>query len=156
MGQEIEDRAQAVRGSLGDPGSATTSVWSRTPTTCRDRYAAGKSTPVSERIFSARPGTSNSTTSRTASGVRSLGATPVPPVRTIRSAWREYAVSRMARAICCRSSARIWRDTISCAIPDARRASSQAGPPRSSRSPAATPSDTVMIATRIVIPRIIH
>ena len=41
---------------------------------------------VSTRIFSASPGTSKSIASRTPSGVRSRGATPVPPVRRIRSA----------------------------------------------------------------------
>src|ERR1700693_1272887 len=51
-----------------------------------------------------------------------------------------------------RSSGTTSRRPIAYGVPEESRASSHAGPPRSSRSPRATPSDTVTIATRIVMP----
>ena len=55
------------------------------PAIPRDQTACTVFFRLAWRMASASPGTSVAITRRVASGVRSVGATPVPPVVTIRS-----------------------------------------------------------------------
>jgi hypothetical protein len=69
-----------------EPGRLTMSVPPATPASPRDKIAAA--TPAAapaERMASATPGISRSSTRRVISGVKSAGVSPVPPVVTTTS-----------------------------------------------------------------------
>ena len=130
-GTSAEDRrAGSPPRPWASPGSATTSVLLRTPTTCRERYAAGKPREVSARIFSASPGTSKSIDLAHALG-RAVAR------RDARAARQQDQVGLArvgAHADGARDLLRLVRagpraTTTRCSIPDCRSASSQAGPP---------------------------
>ena len=78
--------ASPSRTPLVDPGRLMMSVRARTPASPRESAARGKVVSESNRMRSAIPGASRSSTARVASGVRSRGARPVPPVVSTRSA----------------------------------------------------------------------
>jgi hypothetical protein len=134
------------RAPRGLPGRLTRSLPFRTPTTPRESAALGVFFTPSMRISSASPGTSFSITARVASGVTSLGPSPVPPeVKTASQSSRSVKVSRRRR-IWSRSSGRT-----SGAITTQPRASSNsrtAGPERSSRCPLAAASLSTRILAR--------
>ena len=81
---------------LGLPGRQITSAESITAARLRERIALGVIFIDSIRITSPKPGNSRNAISRTASGVTSRVATPVPPVVRIR--WQPlFTCSRSAR-----------------------------------------------------------
>ena len=67
----------------GRPGRLTISVEPRIPAVCRDRIAVGTCFKLSERINSPNPGIIRVHAATVASGVKSRGAGPVPPVVNI-------------------------------------------------------------------------
>jgi hypothetical protein len=69
----------------GLPGKFTISVPPAIPVTPRDSMAIGVWRSEVARIASAIPGASRSITARVASGVKSSGVKPVPPVVKISS-----------------------------------------------------------------------
>src|SRR5262249_55713255 len=76
-----------------EPGRLTIRVRPATPASPRDSAAVGTFSRPNARMASAMPGTSVPITARVASGVRSVGEMPVPPVVTMTS----YPASTPAR-----------------------------------------------------------
>ena len=74
------------RTALGLPGRLTIRACLRMPAAARESMARGVIWRDCHRMASAMPGAGRSTTDRVASGVRSVGEKPVPPVVRIRSA----------------------------------------------------------------------
>ena len=68
------------RTARGEPGRLTTSAPPTVPATPRESIPCGVFSSDFARRASAIPGTSRSITRRVASGVRSFGESPVPPV----------------------------------------------------------------------------
>src|SRR3954469_16743142 len=100
----------------------------------------------SARIVSAKPGASRSITERVASGVTSLGVSPVPPVVKIRS--QPPSMKWCSRSsISAKSSGTTSIPTTS--QPASSAAAASLGPDRSSASRAATRVETVRIAARM-------
>ena len=126
----------------GLPGTLITSAAPSVPHTARLKLAIGVSLRPSARINSATPSSSRSHTVRVASGVTSRGPMPVPPVVTTKRAMP--AAFRIASSIRSRSSGTVTRDTVW--KPFASNVRAKAGPDRSSRSPRAQLSLTVMTA----------
>ena len=70
----------------GEPGRVTISARPIVPATPRDKTDVGTTSRDTRRSASAMPGTSRSSSGRTASGVTSVGVSPVPPVVSTTSA----------------------------------------------------------------------
>ena len=79
MGQDIDNGFERLDGPLGRPGDIENEALDRRR---RRRHAKGARGDLTARMASARPGASRSITVRVASGVRSVGENPVPPVVT--------------------------------------------------------------------------
>src|SRR5512139_690718 len=69
-----------TRIEAGRPGRLTIRLEPRMPATWRDRIAVGTCFKLAERIISPNPGISRVHAAIVASGVKSRGAGPVPPV----------------------------------------------------------------------------
>src|SRR5208337_2785642 len=132
---------------FGLPGKFTMSVRCRDTTRPRDNSAVGVfSTPL-RRISSAKPGMLCCATSSVASGVLSRGPSPVPPVVNSRSTRFESASSRNWLRTLPGSSEH--RSVAFTSQPNSRQRCTRAGPERSMRSPRATESLIVSMATRM-------
>ncbi len=151
MGQQAEDRAQTVGRALGRAraGPRRASCAARRRPGARDTPPGN---PARSPPASSRPGPAPRTRSPPARPRASGRAARRPFRRSERSGPppRRRPVMRTTRATCLGSSGSVSRATMWCSDPDPRRASSQAGPPASARAPAATPSETVTIATRML------
>src|SRR5665648_574716 len=111
-----------------DPGRLTTRVRPATPLMPRDNMADGMPAPTpAARMASAIPGTSRSTTRCVASGMPSVGVSPVPPVVTTNTAPVEMA-ARRATSTWGPSATTTASPT---ARPQPRSASTMIGPARS-------------------------
>ena len=147
MGQDRQQRSEALADTLGLPGRFTITVPPRDPATARDRAAIGVCRVPSRRISSPNPGASRSRTARVASGVTSRGPKPVPPVVTTRANPRWSARSRRTVSMAGRSSGTAARAATS--NPASRSNASAASPEPSARVPWVTPSETVTTAARM-------
>ena len=115
-----------------EPGRFTTTVRPATPARARLSAAVGVAARPAVRIASATPGSSWSSTARVASGVRSPGFTPVPPV--VMSTDGDPATApRMASA----TSASATTTGASTSKPRSWSQSTMTGPVVSSAEPAA-------------------
>ena len=139
----------------GFPGRLMMSVFPRIPAIWRESMAVGTVSRLTRRINSPKPGSSLPTTEDVASGVRSLGDGPVPPVVRIKSAAaRSQRSSSACRTESTPSGTRRRSDTHSVAMTRLSH-SSIAGPPRSSYSPWLARSETVNIPMRTMLnPRV--
>src|SRR5690606_25742022 len=110
-----------------DPGRLTISVRPATPARPRESAAVATFSRPYARMASAMPGTSWSMTRRVASGVRSVGEMPVPPVVTTTS----YPASAPARSAASTGSPSGTICGPSTVKPSRHRPSAISGPPRS-------------------------
>ena len=137
------DRRRAIRGRpSGCPGRLTTSVRPTTPTRPRDRSASGVDRAAGRAHRLGQPGhLVVDDGARSPAASRRAGVRPVPPVVTIRS-WPVGAVDERVARSRPRSSGDEPRGRPRTRGPSAARRG--AAPDASSRTPAATPSLTVM------------
>jgi hypothetical protein len=124
----------------------TISVRPEMPEMPRERIPIGVWRVLSTRSASAKPGASRSSTARVASGVMSLGVSPVPPVVKMRS--QPVSTSEFSRSsISAKSSGTTSIATTS--QPASSAAAASLGPETSSFSRRATEVETVRIPVRI-------
>ena len=125
----------------GEPGVFT--MRQRATVPLRERESAPNG--LVARMSSSKPGASRSRICNVASGVRSRGEKPVPPVVTMRPANpRDIASSDDATELTPSGTTR----TSSTSKPESIRRALRSGPAPSSRRPSLTESDTVSIFAR--------